>query len=116
MTRTYKAQKAGLTRTTNRLVRALKDKRDSKGRDFDGKLDEALRLAAVKVHAECRRTVAEWNEPDRGYWPDDWHRWEIALFDAALAYRQAGGTSNFPAGLGVVAATLRWRRCPEESA
>ena len=99
MTRTYKAQKAGLTRATNRLVRALKDKRDSKGRDFDGKLDEAIRYAAVKVHAECKRTVGEWNETEKGYWPDDWHRWNIALRDAACAYQRAGGPSQFPAGL-----------------
>lgn len=34
----------------------------------------------AKVVATTRKTVAEWNED--GAWPDDWHRWNIALEDA----------------------------------
>lgn len=32
-----------------------------------------------KVIATCRKTVGEW---DGKAWPDDWHRWNIALGDA----------------------------------
>lgn len=53
--RSYAAQKAGLTR-------ALRSK------------DPA------KIEAEVMRAVVEWNAT--GIWPDDWHRWNIALQDA----------------------------------
>ena len=33
-----------------------------------------------KVIAACRKAVREWNT--WGAWPDDWHRWNIALRDA----------------------------------
>lgn len=52
--RTFAQQKAGLTRAINT------------------KLPE-------KVIAECRKTVAEWEE--EGHWPDDWSRWQRALDD-----------------------------------
>jgi hypothetical protein len=58
--RTFSAQKAGLTRAV---------------RSGDPQ----------KVRAECIRTVREW-ESNLGQfthgWPDDWHRWNIALRDA----------------------------------
>ena len=34
-----------------------------------------------KVIAACRKARREWDEI--GAWPDDWHRWERALWDAA---------------------------------
>lgn len=52
--RTYSQQKAGLTRAVN-----SGDPR--------------------KVTAEVARAYAEWDE---NAWPDDWHRWQRALFDA----------------------------------
>ena len=33
-----------------------------------------------RILAVCRAAVAEWNAI--GAWPDDWHRWNIALSDA----------------------------------
>lgn len=33
-----------------------------------------------KVYAACREAVRVWNEI--GGWPDCWHRWNIALYDA----------------------------------
>jgi hypothetical protein len=56
MSRTYAQQKAGLTRARN-------------AGDYD------------KMVAECTRTIAEWSALPHG-WPDDWHRWNIALEDA----------------------------------
>lgn len=35
----------------------------------------------AKVIAECERVIAEWETLPYG-WPDDWHRWNIALEDA----------------------------------
>jgi len=40
---------------------------------------------AAKVVAVCRAAVAEWNEI--GAWPDDWHRWQIALNDVSGYHR-----------------------------
>ena len=54
--RSYRSQKAGLTRAIN-----------SGDRD--------------KLIAECRRTVREWDTWQYG-WPDDWARWQSALDDA----------------------------------
>jgi hypothetical protein len=62
--RTYKAQKAGLTRAVNSGSPAT-------------------------VRAEVQRTVDEWNSQEwadthkvrRGAWPDDWSRWNRALLD-----------------------------------
>ncbi len=34
-----------------------------------------------KVEAACRKAVAAWSA--WGAWPDDWHRWNVALGDAA---------------------------------
>lgn len=55
-TRTWAQQKAGLTRAMN-------------SKRYD------------KVLAECKRVIREWDELPYG-WPDDWHRWNIALEDA----------------------------------
>ena len=66
MTRTFRAQKAGLTR--------------------------ALKSGDPEtVRAECARTVREWSETGAhngtpnpryaGMWPDDWARWQRALDD-----------------------------------
>lgn len=55
MGRTYGQQKAALTRA------------------------ERSSNPAEKVKAECERVVQEWNENG---WPDNWHRWNIALGDA----------------------------------
>ena len=57
--RTYSAQKAGLTRAIN-------------SKDIG------------KIKAECRRAIAEWDSheaPFRYGWPDDWSRWQRALDD-----------------------------------
>jgi hypothetical protein len=36
-----------------------------------------------KVVAAVRKAKAEWNGPAfNGAWPDDWHRWNMALYDA----------------------------------
>lgn len=59
--RTYKAQKAGLTRALN-----LMDARERQ----------------AKVLAECKRVLEEWTK--EGRWPDDWHRWNRALSDVGL--------------------------------
>lgn len=65
--RTYAQQKAGLTRAV-------------KSGD------------AGKVEMECRRALQEWASQgwrDRhgsNAWPDDWHRWNIALYDARSAH------------------------------
>lgn len=71
MTRTYKAQKAALTR-------AVKTGNPA------------------KIRAEVLRTVAEWNEtgahdgtPDPRYagtWPDGWAAWRVALYDATREF------------------------------
>lgn len=53
--RTWSAQKAGLTRAIN-------------SHDYG------------KVVAECKRVIGEWEGLPHG-WPDDWHRWNIALSD-----------------------------------
>lgn len=53
--RSYAQQKAALTRATKR--------------GYDA------------VLAECKRVIAEWEQLPYG-WPDDWHRWNIALEDA----------------------------------
>jgi hypothetical protein len=37
------------------------------------------------ILAVCRKAVAEWNEI--GAWPDDWHRWQIALSDSGTFVR-----------------------------
>lgn len=52
--RTYKGQKAGLTRAIRSQVRQ-------------------------QVIDECARTVKEWDS--FGFWPDDWSRWQRALDD-----------------------------------
>lgn len=87
--RTYRGQKAGLTRVTNKLRDAERHKRDAGGRDRNLH-DERVREAADKVRIECVRTVKDWRGLDHG-WPDDWHRWNIALGDAFSAYRRADG-------------------------
>ncbi len=33
-----------------------------------------------RVLAACQKAVSQWNTI--GAWPDDWHRWNIALSDA----------------------------------
>lgn len=45
------------------------------------------------VLAACRAAVAEWNAI--GAWPDNWHRWNIALGDA----RWFDGGRELPASL-----------------
>lgn len=72
--RTWRAQKAGLTRAV-------------KSGDRDA------------IARECRRVVEfDWTEgsPHTPYWPDDWRRWRRALEDAgghALADAIFGGAS-----------------------
>lgn len=65
MSKKFSAQKAALTRAQN------------SGDPF-------------KVLAAVKKAVHEWDtHPDfRGGWPDDWHRWNIALSDAAFAQRR----------------------------
>jgi hypothetical protein len=41
----------------------------------------------LKVEAACRAAVTAWDA--WGAWPDNWHRWNIALGDAAHAQRMA---------------------------
>lgn len=68
--RTFSQQKAGLTRAVNRAKKA-KDAGDSE-------------LAREIVETECARAVFEWESDEwvrPGCWPDDWHRWNIALRD-----------------------------------
>jgi len=55
MQRTHRAHKARLTRAINSGDPA-------------------------KVLDACKLAVAEWNEI--GAWPDNWHRWNMALYDA----------------------------------
>ena len=38
-----------------------------------------------KVRGACMRALAEWARWPHG-WPDDWHRWNIALEDATGGY------------------------------
>lgn len=35
----------------------------------------------AKVVRACADAVAEWEREDM-YWPDNWHRWQVALNDA----------------------------------
>lgn len=56
----YKRQKTALTRAINSRV-------------------------PEQVLVACERVLDQW----RGKaWPDDWHRWSIALYDAWLAYER----------------------------
>lgn len=34
-----------------------------------------------KVIAACRHAVATWEDKLGGIWPDDWHRWNVAIGD-----------------------------------
>ena len=46
-----------------------------------------------KVIAAVRKAVSEWNGPIfDGAWPDDWHRWNIALRDATSGPGNWNGT------------------------
>jgi hypothetical protein len=63
--RSYTAQKAGLTRAKNT------------GRPGT-------------IIAECERARREWDAWTPSYWPDDWHRWNIAFEDAAMDLRRIG--------------------------
>jgi hypothetical protein len=73
--RSYATQKQALTRAINRQV-------------------PSARYEAVL--AECERVIAEWASDTwrqvhrTNSWPDDWHRWNIALSDAWTAARYAG--------------------------
>lgn len=64
--RQYSAQKAALTRAI-------------KTRD------------PVKVRAACEKAVREWNVT---CWPDEWHRWQNALYDIS-GYRAPDITDPF---------------------
>ena len=46
-------------------------------------LTRALRTGPDAVLAECRRARAEW---DASYWPDDWARWQRALWDSGWRF------------------------------
>jgi hypothetical protein len=77
MSRTFKGQKAGLTR--------------------------AQKAGPVAVIEECRRVVAEWasDEWREAYgtnsWPDNWHKWNVALGDASGAVaRERGSWAGLP--------------------
>lgn len=39
----------------------------------------------VKVLAAVEKTLGEW---EGLIWPDAWHRWSVALYDALLKYRR----------------------------
>lgn len=67
MSRTYRAQKAALTRAVN-----------------SGNPD--------KIRAECVRAKNEWDK-DGIPWPDDWHRWNIAYEDT-FAWNEAKSFEN----------------------
>lgn len=47
-----------------------------------------------KVVEACKEAIKVWNEI--GAWPDNWHTWNIALYDAAYADARATGTWNIP--------------------
>lgn len=40
---------------------------------------------AEKIAKVCKASVTEWNEI--GAWPDNWHRWQVALNDAMPYYQ-----------------------------
>lgn len=46
----------------------------------------------AKIIATTKKAVAQWEE--KGYWPDAWHRWNIALSDAYNIARQAYGSGE----------------------
>lgn len=51
-------------------------------------LTKAIRSGdPFKVIAATRKAVAQWEE--KGFWPDAWHRWNIALSDAYNVARHA---------------------------
>lgn len=51
-------------------------------------LTRATKKGYAAVLATCQATVKEWNEI--GAWPDAWHRWQIALDDAAIKHNLTG--------------------------
>lgn len=81
--RTYAQQKAGLTRVVNRFSRTLRTNHGS--HDVH---EREVKAAAKVVIAECTRAVREWASDEwrsvhrTNAWPDNWHRWNIALLDA----------------------------------
>lgn len=76
MNREHPAQKAALTRAVNRW-RAAVD-----GLPYWQRDENAAAIAAAEnVAKTCLAAVTAWNAC--GAWPDDWHRWNIALLDAA---------------------------------
>lgn len=51
-------------------------------------LTKAIRSGdPLKVIETTRKTVAQWEE--KGFWPDSWHNWNIALSDAYNVARHA---------------------------
>ncbi len=88
--RTYAQQKAGLTRAMN-------------SKNF------------AKLVAECKRVIVEWEDLPYG-WPDDWHRWNIALADGYSHVRHEyiqGRESTQPVYVDMN--DLRWQVATEQT-
>lgn len=59
------------------------DRMNRSGPKLKGQLTRAINSGQFSsVLAACQDAVHEWNEI--GAWPDNWHRWQIALDDALL--------------------------------
>jgi hypothetical protein len=70
-----------MTTATNYLTRAQFSACKSR-------LTRAIRSGnSQRVLAVVEETFAEWDAGDFAY-PDDWHRWERARFDAEMALRR----------------------------
>jgi len=52
-------------------------------------LTRAEKKGYKAVLAACYMAIAHWSS--WGAWPDDWHRWNIALGDAATKHEYATG-------------------------
>lgn len=81
MNRVMPSQKAALTRAVNAWRKA--------GGNIVRPLDPAYIgtvAAAENIARVCKAAVAEWNAI--GAWPDNWHRWQVAL-DDALPWNQS---------------------------
>ena len=73
--------------------------------DYDRMRKEAPRLKRLLTCAQrsndpqrvleaCKEAIRVWNEI--GAWPDNWHTWNIALYDAAYADARALGFWRLP--------------------
>ena len=59
------------------------------GPKLKAKLTRAVKTGAYSaVLSACTDAIIEWNAI--GAWPDNWHRWQIALDDAASKHNRTG--------------------------